>query len=1034
VGQDLENRVEDLKKELAEAKAKKAPVDDVAKRAAVEGISVEELTKREAAVEREAKLNIARSEQRKLDALKGKTDKRSVAERKNIKQFIEDLKTMSVEEARAKRQPSAREQRVAANEYDLKSLKKVGEGSTRVVYDLGDGRVLKRAKNPRGLMQNDAIRWGDKNEILLELLPEVYFDEEGADYVIHENVPRNDSAVRKFLKPLKEVYDENRIPGDRYIHPKVMRQMEEMGLGEFLNYDLLMGDFVRPSSWGQRENGEFVLVDDGTLSASAMEYKFGKLLPVSPAYQEAWNEVKSLRSQPKAREQRVDVEAEGPNIVYRSGAVDSKAESRYRMSGGRSTGHFGTGAYFFSDRESAEAYDDRDVTAVDISDYNLAPATYSLHDALAFANMSASRVEFDNQLKQESKPHTITMEEVRLVEAANRIERKRGGINIKRDDNGRRIPVPDLYDVVFDKYYRMMLPTADAKRIAAEATRLYNEPGNIDSASTSIMKALGYEGVNAVGTELDNSTYGTVIYDVKTEPKAREQRVDVDNIEQQLLDARIEQKRRGEEWMKESQKRERGEANNEAEYLSAFEEARKKVRFLEDVEKGRVRIDEEQREKVVDELSALSGDVRKGELIREDEDLSGIYEVEVDGMLFRGVSLEDFRRIQESGFINTDLRGVISEREGINLAQSPATAFYYLPLNGPGVVMAIDVSDKSGLFAIGADNYVRSSKPIPTSDIKFVTNPNIEGYFMPIVEGEVDNIEVVPFAPEQPFTAREQRTELSQSEIDERNAGVPESRNMPYKDAPSRMYHVTFAGKAIRKAGKLLASSGLGTGGIGGTESVGVSFYDNASDAEVLRNELDLISQANAIENEEEAQAFIDRLQESKGRSFQENYNLRRKVDDKVSDSLREVLRLERMRVNGPVIFREKTLPANQSPEIIEASKEDIPESTRILRGVDKNEVRVLSNVTVRERGASREAPRAAEQRVETGTPFTFEYNKNLERAPQRGTQFGQDVEAAGDYVTQSVGFTPEGFETGAVTVQSPLVSPIDTEELLGKR
>ena len=70
-------------------------------------------------------------------------------------------------------------------------------------------------------------------------------------------------------------------------------------------------------------------------------------------------------------------------------------------------------------------------------------------------------------------------------------------------------------------------------------------------------------------------------------------------------------------------------------------------------------------------------------------------------------------------------------------------------------------------------------------------------------------------------------------------------------------------------------------------------------------------------------------------------------------------------------------------------------------------------------------APRAAEQRVETGTPFTFEYNKNLERAPQMGTQFGQDVEAAGDYVTQSVGFTPEGFETNTVTVQSPLVVDI---------
>jgi hypothetical protein len=81
-----------------------------------------------------------------------------------------------------------------------------------------------------------------------------------------------------------------------------------------------------------------------------------------------------------------------------------------------------------------------------------------------------------------------------------------------------------LYDVVFDKYYRMMLPKEEATRIAAEATRLYNEEGNIDSVSTSIMKALGYEGVYATpGSDMDNSTYGTVIYDVK--PGAAEQRV-----------------------------------------------------------------------------------------------------------------------------------------------------------------------------------------------------------------------------------------------------------------------------------------------------------------------------------------------------------------------------------------------------------------------------------------------------------------------------------------------------------------------------
>ena len=82
-----------------------------------------------------------RSEQRKLDALKGKTDKKSVAERKNIKQFIEDLKTMSVEEARAKRAPSAREQRVTPQRFGAADEKYL---STNADQDIKpkDGHVI----------------------------------------------------------------------------------------------------------------------------------------------------------------------------------------------------------------------------------------------------------------------------------------------------------------------------------------------------------------------------------------------------------------------------------------------------------------------------------------------------------------------------------------------------------------------------------------------------------------------------------------------------------------------------------------------------------------------------------------------------------------------------------------------------------------------------------------------------------------------------------------------------------------------------
>ena len=38
---------------------------------------------------------------------------------------------------------------------------------------------------------------------------------------------------------------------------------------------------------------------------------------------------------------------------------------------------------------------------------------------------------------------------------------------------------------------------------------------NDDSASTVLMKYLGFEGVDVRGTDLDNGAYGSVIYDIK---------------------------------------------------------------------------------------------------------------------------------------------------------------------------------------------------------------------------------------------------------------------------------------------------------------------------------------------------------------------------------------------------------------------------------------------------------------------------------------------------------------------------------------
>ena len=65
-----------------------------------------------------------------------------------------------------------------------------------------------------------------------------------------------------------------------------------------------------------------------------------------------------------------------------------------------------------------------------------------------------------------------------------------------------------------------------ALREVAEDMRNDTTPQNIqDSASTRLMKKLGYEGIDVRGTELDNTTYGSVIYDLKGEDLDRKNEI-----------------------------------------------------------------------------------------------------------------------------------------------------------------------------------------------------------------------------------------------------------------------------------------------------------------------------------------------------------------------------------------------------------------------------------------------------------------------------------------------------------------------------
>ena len=177
---------------------------------------------------------------------------------------------------------------ILADKIDVSGMKKLPGGTTRDVYVIGN-RVLKVAKNPRGLEQNASMGFGDKG-IVGFALPEMF--EAGKDYVVTENVPRNDKETRRFLKPLKDF-----SPKDfEDKTTDLQNAMDTMGLDGFLNYDLLWNDFTAFRNWGQRANGEFVLVDEGALNRSITSTS----KPAEWAVAD-WSDIKTRRRQAKKK-------------------------------------------------------------------------------------------------------------------------------------------------------------------------------------------------------------------------------------------------------------------------------------------------------------------------------------------------------------------------------------------------------------------------------------------------------------------------------------------------------------------------------------------------------------------------------------------------------------------------------------------------------------------------------------------------------------------------------------------------------------
>tara|TARA_R100001163_G_C5067840_1_gene207279 strand:+ start:490 stop:5976 length:5487 start_codon:yes stop_codon:yes gene_type:complete len=178
------------------------------------------------------------------------------------------------------------DQKIFTEKVDEEALsdKRLPGGSVRNVYNI-DGKVIKVAKSPRGLEQNISMGFGDY-DILDGKVPELF--EVGKDYIVTENVPRNDTETRKFLKPLQKFTAQD---WDNKT-AELQEVLRELGLESFMDYNVLWNDFTAHRNWGQRENGDFVLIDEGALNK---EVTSTSEIP-SWARQE-WEEVKRMRRQ-----------------------------------------------------------------------------------------------------------------------------------------------------------------------------------------------------------------------------------------------------------------------------------------------------------------------------------------------------------------------------------------------------------------------------------------------------------------------------------------------------------------------------------------------------------------------------------------------------------------------------------------------------------------------------------------------------------------------------------------------------------------
>lgn len=258
------------------------------------------------------------------------------------------------------------------------------------------------------------------------------------------------------------------------------------------------------------------------------------------------------------------VEEKPRNVGVHYGDLGKANDTYYsNISKSRGTGHLGTGTYFVSeDYKPGESstYAKRPANEVNFDGYNLyKPSTdqegYDLHDGLkAINSKSLFNKEEVGNLQEKYNTYLKDSSEDSINDLVNTLDKQGYDVeDIKKDletgwttraETNLKDMAEDIiddYDRLYKSYNNMIEQikknnpniSDEAINKAFEETNKtlqnYNEKGykygqyptpSVDSLSTVFMKNLGYEGVDVRHLKgLDDTTYGSVIYDLKNKEK-----------------------------------------------------------------------------------------------------------------------------------------------------------------------------------------------------------------------------------------------------------------------------------------------------------------------------------------------------------------------------------------------------------------------------------------------------------------------------------------------------------------------------------